>query len=311
MKLASNVRELIGNTPIIRINSISECCGANVLGKCEFLNPTGSVKDRIAYYMVKKALASGDITKRTTIVEPTSGNTGIALASLCSSLGIELILTMPESMSVERRKLLKAYGARIELTPAEQGMGGALRRAYELKDEIKDAHILQQFENPINPQAHKETTAKEIVDALGDKVDIFIAGVGTGGTISGVGEVLKEVNPNTKVYAVEPDESPVLSGGKPAPHKIQGIGAGFVPKTFNRDICDGIIRVSGKDALEQSRKVALTEGLLVGISSGANLFGAMSLAKRSENRNKTILTMLCDIGERYLSTNLFGSEEGG
>lgn len=309
MNMISNIKDLIGDTPIIKINYISEMCGATVLAKCEFKNPSGSVKDRIAYYMIKEALASGAITKRTTIVEPTSGNTGIALASICASLGIELVLTMPESMSMERRKLLRAYGAKIELTPGEKGMSGALQRALELKDEIKDAYILQQFENPANPKAHRETTAKEIVDALGDRVDIFITGVGTGGTISGVGEVLKEINPKTKVYAIEPAESPVLSGGRAAPHKIQGIGAGFIPKTFNQRICDGIIRVSGKDAIEQSKKVALSEGLLVGVSSGANLYGAMSLATKSENRNKTILTMLCDIGERYLSTNLFENEE--
>lgn len=309
MKIANHITDTIGNTPCVRINYLSDLTGANIIGKCEFKNPSGSVKDRIAYYMIKEALSSGKITKRTTIIEPTSGNTGIALASICASLGINIILTMPESMSIERRKLLQAYGAKIELTPAEKGMSGAVKRAMELSGEIKDSHILQQFENPMNPQAHKETTAKEILKDIGEKIDFFVAGVGTGGTLSGVGEVLKGKNPNIKVIAVEPAESPVLSGGKPAPHKIQGIGAGFVPKTFNKSICDGVIQVRGVDAIRAAREIATNEGILVGISSGANLCAAYELAKKQENRNKTIVTVLCDIGERYLSANLFNSEE--
>jgi len=308
MKISAHITDTIGNTPLIKINYLSELTGANIIGKCEFKNPSGSVKDRIAYFMVKEALRSGKITKRTTLIEPTSGNTGIALASICASLGIEIILTMPESMSIERRKLLKAYGARLELTPAEKGMGGAIARALELREEIKDSHILQQFENPMNPEAHRQTTALEILKDMGKKIDFFIAGVGTGGTISGVGSVLKEHIPNVKIIAVEPAESPVISGGKPSPHKIQGIGAGFIPKTFDKSICDDIIRVPSMEAMRLSRETASHEGVMVGISSGANLYASYMIANMIENRGKNIVTILCDIGERYLSTELFSSE---
>lgn len=308
MKISAHITDTIGNTPLIRINYLSELTGANIIGKCEFKNPSGSVKDRIAYFMVKEALKSGKITKRTTLIEPTSGNTGIALASICASLGIEIILTMPESMSIERRKLLKAYGARLELTPAEKGMGGAIARALELKEEIKDSYILQQFENPMNPEAHRQTTAQEILKDMDKKIDFFIAGVGTGGTISGVGSVLKEYNPSVKIIAVEPAESPVISGGKPSPHKIQGIGAGFIPKTFDKKICDDVIRVPSSEAMRVSREMASNEGVMVGISSGANLYASYMIANMLENRGKNIVTILCDIGERYLSTELFSSE---
>jgi len=308
MKLANNITDTIGHTPLVRINYLSDLTGANIIGKCEFKNPSGSVKDRIAYFMIKEALSSGKITKRTTLIEPTSGNTGIALASICASLGIDIILTMPESMSVERRKLLKAYGAKLELTPAHLGMSGAISRALELKNEIKDSHILQQFENPVNPQAHKLTTAVEILKDMGTKIDFFVAGVGTGGTISGVGEALKEKIPNIKIVAVEPAESPVISGGKPAPHKIQGIGAGFIPRTFNRSIVDEIIRVPSSEALRLAKETASNAGMMVGISSGANLYASYTIANMQENRSKTIVTILCDIGERYLSTDMFNSE---
>jgi len=308
MKLANNITDTIGHTPLVRINYLSDLTGANIIGKCEFKNPSGSVKDRIAYFMIKEALSSGKITKRTTLIEPTSGNTGIALASICASLGIDIILTMPESMSVERRKLLKAYGAKLELTPAHLGMSGAISRALELKNEIKDSHILQQFENPVNPQAHKLTTAVEILKDMGTKIDFFVAGVGTGGTISGVGEALKEKIPNIKIVAVEPAESPVISGGKPAPHKIQGIGAGFIPRTFNRSIVDEIIRVPSSEALRLAKETASNAGIMVGISSGANLYASYTIANMQENRSKTIVTILCDIGERYLSTDMFNSE---
>lgn len=305
MKISANITDTIGNTPLIRINYLSELTGANIIGKCEFKNPSGSLKDRAAYFMIKEALRSGKITKKTTLIEPTSGNMGIALASICASLGIKIILTMPESMSIERRKLLKTYGARVELTPAKKGMSGAIERAMELREEIKDSHILQQFENPMNPEAHRQTTALEILKDMDKKIDFFIAGVGTGGTISGVGGVLKEHIPNVKVIAIEPAESPVISGGKPFPHKIQGIGAGFIPKIFDRTICDEIIRVPSSEAIRVSREVASYEGVMVGISSGANLYASYMVASMVENRGKNIVTILCDTGERYLSTELF------
>ncbi len=308
MKIANDVTELIGNTPLVRLNGPSEESGCTILGKCEFMNPGGSVKDRIGKNMIERALERGVIDENSTVIEPTSGNTGIALASVCAAKGIRLILTMPESMSVERRKLLKALGAQLELTPAAEGMQGAIDRAEELKKEIRNSLILQQFENPDNPQIHRETTAKEILRDTDGKIDIFVAAVGTGGTITGVGEILKEHLPSVKVFAVEPTTSAVLSGGRPGPHKIQGIGAGFVPKILDTEVYDEVIRVSNEEAFAMSRRIAKEEGLLVGISSGANIHAAIRVASRPENRGKTIVTVLCDTGERYLSTELFTEE---
>lgn len=303
MKVAKNVTELIGNTPLVLINSLSKKYGAKIIGKCEFMNPSSSVKDRIGFNMIRRALEKGLINKDTTIIEPTSGNTGIALASVCASLGLKLILTMPESMSIERRKLLKAFGAKLELTPSSLGMKGAIDKAEELLNEIENSYMPNQFENPYNPEIHRLTTAKEILRDLEGKIDCFVAGVGTGGTLTGVGEVLKEHNQNIKIYAVEPKKSPVLSGGMPGAHKIQGIGAGFIPKILNTKIYSEVIEIDDIDAINMSRFIAKKEGLLVGISSGANLKAACEVAKK--NPGKTIVTILCDTGERYLSTELF------
>jgi len=303
MKIAENITELIGNTPLVRLNSISQKSGAKVIGKCEFMNPTSSVKDRIGYSMIHKALQENKIGPNTTVIEPTSGNTGIAIASVCASLGIRLILTMPESMSIERRKVLSAFGAVIELTDKNKGMNGAIEKAHELNNSIEDSIILQQFENPANPQIHRETTALEIYNDTEGKIDFFVAAVGTGGTITGTGEVLKQMIPNLKVIAVEPKTSAVLSGKKSGPHKIQGIGAGFVPKVLNTDVYDKIIQVSDEDAIEMSKHLSKDEGLLVGISAGANVYAAQQIAY--ENPGSTVVTILCDTGERYLSTELF------
>ena len=303
MKVAKNVTELIGNTPLVLINSLSKKYGAKIIGECEFMNPSSSVKDRIGFNMIRRALEKGLINKDTTIIEPTSGNTGIALASVCASLGLKLILTMPESMSIERRKLLKAFGAKLELTPSSLGMKGAIDKAEELLNEIENSYMPNQFENPHNPEIHRLTTAKEILRDLEGKIDCFVAGVGTGGTLTGVGEVLKEHNQNIKIYAVEPKKSPVLSGGMPGAHKIQGIGAGFIPKILNTKIYSEVIEIDDIDAINMSRFIAKKEGLLVGISSGANLKAACEVAKK--NPGKTIVTILCDTGERYLSTELF------
>lgn len=303
MKYAKSVVELIGNTPLVQINLASN--NALVLGKCEFMNPTHSVKDRIGYNMIKVALENGKINKDTTIIEPTSGNTGIGLASVCASMGMKLILTMPASMSMERRQLLSALGATLELTPAELGMNGAVNKAIELVEKRPNSYMLSQFENDANADIHRKTTAKEILKDTDGKIDIFVAAVGTGGTITGIGQVLKEHNPNIQVIAVEPASSPVLSGGSPAPHKIQGIGAGFVPKVLDTSIYDEVIQVSNEDAFETSRKLANTEGLLVGISAGANVFASSLVALRAENKGKTIVTILCDTGERYLSSGLY------
>jgi cysteine synthase len=303
MKYAKSVVELIGNTPLVQINLASN--NALVLGKCEFMNPTHSVKDRIGYNMIKVALENGKINKDTTIIEPTSGNTGIGLASVCASLGMKLVLTMPASMSMERRQLLSALGATLELTPAELGMNGAVNKAIELVENTPNSYMLSQFENDANADIHRLTTAKEILKDTDGKIDIFVAAVGTGGTITGIGQVLKEYNPNIQVIAVEPASSPVLSGGSPAPHKIQGIGAGFVPKVLDTSIYDEVIQVSNEDAFETSRKLANTEGLLVGISAGANVFASSLVASRAENKGKTIVTILCDTGERYLSSGLY------
>ncbi len=303
MKVANSYQELIGNTPIIRLNFASKESGANIFAKCEFMNPTSSVKDRIALGMIRDGLESGRITRQSIIIEPTSGNTGIGLAAMCASLGIQLILTMPSSMSLERRKLLVALGARLELTPPEKGMKGAVQMAEELAKEIPHSVILQQFENPANPKIHRETTALEIWSDMEGRIDIFAAGVGTGGTLMGCGTVFKGKNPNIKLVAVEPADSPVLSGGSPSPHKIQGIGAGFIPGIVNPSFYDEVIKVASADAYATSQRLAKEEGLLVGISSGANVWSAIELGKRYNNRN--IVTILCDTGERYLSTDLY------
>lgn len=305
MKFAQNVTQLIGNTPLIKLQKASNESEALVLGKCEFMNPTHSVKDRIGTNMIKTALDEGLINENTTVIEPTSGNTGIALASVCAGLGIKLVLTMPSSMSIERRKLLKALGAQIVLTEPEKGMKGAVEKANELAEQTKDSFVLQQFANAANPDIHRQTTAKEILNDTEEKVDIFVAGIGTGGTITGVGEVLKQHNPNIQIIAVEPEASPILSGGKPGPHRIQGIGAGFVPDILNTTIYDEVVQVSNEDAVQASRDLAKDEGLLLGISAGANAFAAQKIAQRPENKGKTIVTILCDTGERYLSVGLY------
>ncbi|WP_300796438.1 cysteine synthase A [Helicobacter sp. UBA3407] len=302
MKVIHSIAEVIGKTPLLKMRTLSNEAGANIYAKCEFLNPSGSVKDRIALGMIEEALKSGTIHQNTTIIEPTSGNTGIGLASICAAKGIKLILTMPESMSIERRRLMAALGTKLVLTPKEQGMKGAVNRAAELHKEIENSFILQQFENFANPKSHRETTALEILNAL-EKVDVLVSAVGTGGTLSGVGEVLKKKNPNAKIIAVEPINSPVLSGGKPGAHKIQGIGAGFVPKILQTDLIDEILKVDVEWAIAESRKAALQEGILIGISSGANLWAAREIAKKYPNAN--IVTFLCDTGERYLSTDLY------
>ena len=303
MKIAENITELIGNTPLVRLNSVSRKSDAKVIGKCEFMNPTSSVKDRIGWSMINDALNSNKIGPNTTVIEPTSGNTGIAIAAICASLNIRLILTMPESMSIERRKVLSAFGAIIELTDKEKGMNGAIEKAVELNNSIENSIILQQFENPANPEVHRHTTAVEIYNDTEGKIDFFVASVGTGGTITGTGEVLKQMIPNLKVIAVEPSTSAVLSGECAGVHKIQGIGAGFIPKILNTEIYDRIIKVSNEDAFLMSKHLAQDEGLLVGVSAGANVVAAQKIAE--ENPGSTIVTILCDTGERYLSTELF------
>jgi len=300
-KIAKNISDLVGNTPIIQLNNIN----SSIYGKCEFMNPTSSVKDRIGMNMIHKSLDDGTINKDTHIIEPTSGNTGVALASQCAALGIKLTLTMPESMSIERRKLMGIFGANIELTPASEGMCGAINKAIEMEKEEENAVILQQFQNPYNPQVHEKTTALEILESMDGDIDIFVAAVGTGGTLSGTGKILKEKLPHIKIIAVEPEDSPVLSGGNPAPHKIQGIGAGFIPDTLDQEIYDEIIQVSNKDAINMAKELALKEGLLVGISAGANIWASKKITEKEENKNKKIVTILCDTAERYLSTELF------
>ncbi|MBN1363118.1 MAG: cysteine synthase A [Sedimentisphaerales bacterium] len=294
----------VGYTPLVRINRLGSG-RATVLAKLESKNPCGSVKDRIAKYMIEAALEQGAIKSDTMIVEPTSGNTGIGLACICASRGLRLTLTMPESMSLERRKLLQLFGARIVLTPAERGMSGAVQKAEQIVAENPNAFMPQQFKNPANPEAHRQTTAKEIwVDTDGN-VDILVSGVGTGGTLTGCGEVLKEKNPDLRVIAVEPKDSPVLSGGSPGPHKIQGIGAGFVPDVLNVGLIDEIIQVANEDALRTAGQLAAKEGILSGISGGANVWAALQVAERPENEDKTIVTFICDTGERYISTELY------
>ena len=294
----------VGFTPLVKINKLGSG-KATILAKLESYNPCGSVKDRIAMSMIEAAEKKGLIKADTVIIEPTSGNTGIGLAFICAAKGYQLLLTMPESMSIERRKLLKLFGAKIVLTPAERGMTGAVEEAERLVAENPNAFMPQQFNNPANPQIHRETTAKEIWVDSGGKVDIFVSGVGTGGTLTGCGEVLKQNNKNLKVVAVEPKDSPVLSGGKPGPHKIQGIGAGFVPEVLNVEIIDEIIQVSNDDAMEVTRELAVKEGILVGISSGAAMWAAIQLSERQENEGKTIVVILPDTGERYISTEMF------
>ena len=307
MNRAGNITELIGRTPLVRLNRISDESGAEVLGKLESFNPGGSVKDRIGLAMIEAAEREGRIAPgKTTIIEPTSGNTGIALAMVAAARGYDMVLTMPDTMSVERRTILKAFGARLVLTPGADGMRGAVARALELAAEGDDAFVPQQFENPANSEVHRLTTAEEIWADTGGEVDAFVAGVGTGGTLTGVGEVLKERRPGVLVVAVEPADSPILSGGAPGPHKIQGIGAGFIPKVLNTAVYHEIVKVSADDAFAAARDLARQEGVLVGISAGANAWAAGQVARRPELQGKLVVTVLCDTGERYLSTPLFG-----
>jgi cysteine synthase A len=304
MKIFKDIAETIGKTPLVRINKITQGCLAEVVGKLEFFNPLGSVKERIALAMIAAAEKEGALTPDSVLIEPTSGNTGIGLALVCALRGYRLILTMPETMSLERRKLLRLMGAELVLTPGSQGMKGAISKASELAEQMPASFIPQQFKNPANPDIHRRTTAEEIWQDTEGRADILVAGVGTGGTITGVGEVLKSRKPAFRVVAVEPRDSPVLSGGTPGPHKIQGIGAGFVPEILNREILDEIITVGNEEALETTRRLAREEGIVCGISSGAALWAALEVARRNENRGKLIVVIFPDTGERYLSTAL-------
>lgn len=309
-KIAKNLTDLIGNTPLLELSNYNRKheLGATVIAKLEYFNPAGSVKDRIALAMIDDAERRGVLKPQATLIEPTSGNTGVGLAFVAAARGYHLILTMPETMSLERRNLLKALGAQLVLTPGAEGMTGAIKKAQELNEQIEGSVILQQFENPANPAAHVATTAEEIWRDTAGEVDIFVAGVGTGGTVSGVGKGLKSHNPAIKIVAVEPAGSPVLSGGKPGPHQLQGIGAGFVPKTYDASVVDEVIPVVDDDAIRTSRELTATEGMLVGISSGAAAWAATQLARRPENRGKNIVVLLPDTGERYLSTVLYDFE---
>jgi cysteine synthase len=309
MKIAKDVTKLIGGTPLVWLDRMEEGLPARIAGKLEFFNPTASVKDRIGIAMIEAAEKNGQIKKDTIIVEPTSGNTGIALAFVCAAKGYKLVLTMPESMSVERRTILKAFGAKLVLTDATKGMTGAIEKAQEIVNKGSNYFMPQQFNNPANPEIHRRTTAEEIWNDTDGQVDILISGVGTGGTITGVSEVIKKRKPSFKSIAVEPEDSPVLSGGKAGSHMIQGIGAGFVPKVLNKDIIDEIIRVKNEDAGEAARALAKKQGILVGISSGAALFAALLVARRKENKDKLIVVILPDTGERYLSTWLFDTKD--
>ena len=309
MRIADDITALIGGTPLVKLRGISERTGATVVGKLESFNPGGSVKDRIGLSMIDAAEEAGLISpSKTTIIEPTSGNTGIALAMVAAGRGYKVVLAMPETMSVERRNLLRAYGAELVLTPGAQGMKGAIAKAEELAEETPDSFIPQQFENPANPEVHRRTTAEEVWNDTDGQVDVFVAGVGTGGTVTGVGEVLKERKPDVSIVAVEPTDSPVLSGGQPGPHKIQGMGAGFVPKVLNRQAYDEVVQVTNEEAFAAARDLA-SEGILVGISAGANAKAAEIVASRPENKGKLIVTVMCDTGERYLSTVLFAEPE--
>ncbi len=310
-KIATQLTDLIGGTPLLELGKFSEQKGIlrPIIAKVEFFNPGGSVKDRIALAMIEDAEQRQLLTPGATIIEPTSGNTGVGLALACAVKGYRLILTMPDTMSIERRRLVKAYGAKVLLTPGKEGMSGAIRKAEELRSQIDGSIILQQFENPANPKRHYQTTGPELWQQTDHQIDIFVAGVGTGGTVSGVARYLKEQNPQVKVVAVEPASSPVLSGGQSGPHKIQGIGAGFVPKTFCAEVVDEILTVENDDAIRAAREVAQQEGLLVGISSGAALHAAIEIARREENRGKMIVALLPDTGERYLSTQLYDFED--
>ena len=310
-KIAKQITELIGRTPLVELAKVSKQNGLDtpIIAKVEFFNPGGSVKDRIAFAMIEDAEKKGILKPGATIIEPTSGNTGVGLALVSAVKGYKLILTMPETMSVERRNLVKAYGAEVRLTPGQDGMPGAIRAAEELRDSIPNAVILEQFENPANPQRHYDTTGVEIWEDTDGQVDIFVAGVGTGGTISGIGKRLKEKNPNIRIIAVEPASSPVLNGGKSGPHKIQGIGAGVIPNTYNAQVIDEVFDVDNDDAIRTGRLLAQQEGLLVGISSGAAVFAAIQIAKRPENKGKKIVVLLPDTGERYLTTVLYAFDE--
>ena len=309
MNIAGDITELIGGTPLVRLRGLSERSGATIVGKLESFNPGGSVKDRIGLSMLDAAEQAGLIAPdKTTIVEPTSGNTGIALAMVAAARGYRVLLTMPETMSIERRNLLRAYGAELVLTPGPQGMKGAIARAGELTAQMTDAFMPQQFENAANPEIHRRTTAEEVWNDTDGKVDIFVAGVGTGGTVTGVGEVLKERKPDVRVVAAEPTDSPVLTGGAPGPHKIQGMGAGFVPKILNTAVYDEVVQVTNDQAFAFARELA-AEGILVGISAGANAYAAFVVGSRRENKGKLIVTVMCDTGERYLSTPLFAAPE--
>ncbi len=305
MKIADDVTQLVGGTPLVRLNRLTADCGATVVAKLEFFNPGNSVKDRIGVAMLEAAIADGRVSKDSVIVEPTSGNTGIALAMVCAAKGYRCILTMPETMSRERRMLLRAFGADLVLTPGPEGMGGAIAKASELVDSDPSYVMLQQFENPANPAIHRTTTAEEIWADTDGQVDIVVAGVGTGGTISGIGEALKPRKASLRMVAIEPEASPVLSGGQKGPHPIQGIGAGFIPKTYDGEVVDEVVTVSNEAAFEYARRMAKEEGLLVGISSGAATYAAIQVAKRSENAGKLIVVIIPSFGERYLSTPLF------
>lgn len=305
MPIADSIIDLVGRTPLVRLSRVADGCGATVLGKLESMNPAGSVKDRIGVSMIDAAEKAGRIAPGSVIVEPTSGNTGIALAFVCAAKGYRCILTMPETMSMERRTLLRAYGAELVLTPGPEGMRGAIAKAQEIAADTPGAFIPQQFQNPANPEIHRVATAEEIWEDTGGEVDVLVAGVGTGGSITGVGEVLKDRRPGFLVIAVEPADSPVLSGGQPSPHRIQGIGAGFVPDVLNTDVYDEVMTCSAEDAFAMARRLAREEGILAGISSGANVWAAIEVARRPECAGKTVVTFVCDTGERYLSTPLF------